>query len=161
EGELLEPLSEQAAQLGLAEDVFFVGRCERIAELLAVSEIGVLSSASEGFSNAIIEYMAAGLPVVATDVGGASEAVIEAETGFLIQAGDAESLAAGIIELLNDQARSGHMGELGRRIVEEKFSCAALFDRTQRLYDRLLASHSLTSRRVTGPCREKVERLSR
>ncbi|MGH9799258.1 MAG: glycosyltransferase, partial [Blastocatellia bacterium] len=91
EGELLEPLSEQAAQLGLAEDVFFVGRCERIAELLAVSEIGVLSSASEGFSNAIIEYMAAGLPVVATDVGGTSEAVIEAETGFLIQAGDAES----------------------------------------------------------------------
>ncbi|MBL8191715.1 MAG: glycosyltransferase [Acidobacteria bacterium] len=138
EGELLASLRQQAAQLGLAEDVFFTGRCERVADLLSVSDIGVLSSASEGFSNAIIEYMAAGLPVVATNVGGAREAVIEAETGFLVQPGDADAMARRLIELLNNPSRSRAMGERARRIVEEKFSSTALLERTRRLYERLL-----------------------
>lgn len=138
EGELLASLRQQTAQLGLAEDVFFTGRCERVADLLSVSDIGVLSSASEGFSNAIIEYMAAALPVVATNVGGAREAVIEAETGFLVQPGDADALARRLIELLNNPSRSRAMGERARRIVEEKFSSTALLERTRRLYERLL-----------------------
>lgn len=139
EGELLTPLRQQAAQLGLAEDVFFTGRCERVADLLSVSDIGVLSSASEGFSNAIIEYMAAALPVVATNVGGAREAVVEAETGFLVQPGDADTMAHRLKELLNNPTRSRAMGERARRIVEEKFSSTALLERTHRLYERLLA----------------------
>ncbi len=139
EGELLNPLRQQAAQLGLAEDVFFNGRCERVAELLSVSDIGVLSSASEGFSNAIIEYMAAGLSVVVTNVGGAREAVVEAETGFLVQPGDADAMARRLIELLNNPARARAMGERARHIVEEKFSSAALLERTRRLYERLLS----------------------
>ncbi|MEK7829690.1 MAG: glycosyltransferase, partial [Acidobacteriota bacterium] len=160
EGELLEPLRQQAARLGLAEDVFFVGRCRQVAELLAVSEIGVLSSASEGFSNAIIEYMAAGLPVVATDVGGAREAVIEGETGYLIEAGDAESLADRIIKLLNDRTRSGSMGESGRRTVEEKFSSVALFERTHRLYGRLLTNAGVSSPTVKKGLKSEVKALA-
>jgi len=139
EGELLNPLRQQAVQLGLAEDVFFTGRCENVAGLLSVSDIGVLSSASEGFSNAIIEYMAAGLPVVATNVGGAREAVVEAETGFLVQPGDADAMARRLIELLNNPTRSRAMGESARRVVEEKFSSTALLERTRRLYERLLS----------------------
>jgi glycosyltransferase involved in cell wall biosynthesis len=157
EGELLEPLRAQAAQLGLAEDVFFAGRCQSVAELLAVSEIGVLSSASEGFSNAITEYMAAALPVAATDVGGAREAVIEGETGYLIQPGDAESLADRIIKLLNDQARSNAMGQSARRMVEEKFSAAALLERMQLLYDRLLVAQSSDKRRAAVACQKEVK----
>lgn len=158
EGELLESLSRQAEQLGLAADVFFTGRCERVADLLAVSDVGVLSSASEGFSNAIIEYMAAGLPVVATDVGGAREAVVEAETGFLVQPGDADLLAVRVKELLTNPARMRSMGAHARRTVEEKFSSAALLERTQCLYDRLLPLQPKPSARVYG---KEIERLSR
>lgn len=161
EGELLEALREQSAQLGLAEHIFFPGRCERVADLLAVSDVGVLSSASEGFSNAIIEYMAAALPVVATDVGGAREAVVEGETGFLIPAGDAELLASRVKELLNDSAQARSMGKRARCIVEEKFSTAALFERTQLLYDRLLPARLTISGPRSGVYGSEIERVSR
>ena len=161
EGELLEPLRRQAAQLGLANDVFFTGRCQRVADLLAISDVGVLSSASEGFSNAIIEYMAAGLPVVATDVGGAREAVVEGETGFLVPAGDADAMADRLKQLLNDPPRMRSMGERARRIVEEKFSSTALFERTRRLYEQLLPSPPGVSEQAPGAYGKEIERLSR
>lgn len=145
EGELLEPLRQQAAGLGLERDVFFVGRCSRVPELLAVSDIGVLSSVSEGFSNAIIEYMASSLPVVATDVGGAREAVIEDETGYVVPPGDAGSMAAMVLRLLNDLERAAEMGRRARRMVEERFSNAALLNRTLRLYDHLISPKRTSS----------------
>src|SRR5262249_15548864 len=73
-----------AKELGLETDVFFTGPCGHIAELLSISEVCVLSSLAEGFSNSILEYMGAGRPVVVTNVGGAREAVIEGETGFMV-----------------------------------------------------------------------------
>ena len=72
EGELVQQTRDLASKLGLERDCFFIGRCDDIAELLWVSDIGVLTSKAEGFSNSILEYMAAELPVVATDVGGAA-----------------------------------------------------------------------------------------
>lgn len=157
EGELLEPLREQARKLGLADDVYFIGRCTRVAELLAVSDIGVLSSVSEGFSNAIIEYMAGELPVVVTDVGGVREAVIEAETGFVVPSGDDELMATRIIELLRDSARANSMGKLARRMVEDMFSNAALLNRTERLYERLLTGQVQHSRVSTVGYEKEVE----
>ncbi len=140
EGELTGSLRALALQLGLEESAFFLGRCQHVAELLSVSDVCVLSSKAEGFSNAILEYMAAGRVVVATDVGGAREAVAENETGYLVPSGDDEKLAARIIELLRDPARAHRMGEQGRRIVEHKFSCEAQLTNTERLYDQLLAA---------------------
>lgn len=139
EGELVEPMRALAAGLGLSKrDVFFTGRCERIAELLSVSDVCVLSSQAEGFSNAILEYMAASRPVVATDVGGARETVVEGETGYLVAAGDDEMMATRIVELLTQPESAREMGERGRRIVEENFSCEAQLARTENLYERLL-----------------------
>lgn len=138
EGELMPSLRALADELGIGREVFFTGRCERVAELLAVSEVCVLSSRAEGFSNAILEYMAAARPVVATDVGGAREAVAEGETGHLVASGDDRMMAERIVALLNDPARAREMGERGRRVVEEKFSCEAQLERTERLYDELL-----------------------
>jgi glycosyltransferase involved in cell wall biosynthesis len=138
EGELMESLRTLAAELGMERDVFFTGRCERVAELLAVSEVCVLSSKAEGFSNAILEYMAASRAVVATDVGGAREAVIEGETGYLVPSGDDALMAERIISLLNDPEHTREMGERGRRVVEEKFSCEAQLERTEKLYDELM-----------------------
>ena len=83
--------------------------------------------------------MAAERPVVATDVGGAREAVVEGETGFLVRAGDDEAMAERIAALLRDADKRRAMGERGRRIVEEKFSCEAQLRRTESLYERLLA----------------------
>ena len=139
EGELTNELCMLAKKLGIERDTFFVGHCQRIAELLAVSEVCVLSSKAEGFSNSILEYMAAARPVVVTDVGGAREAIIEGETGFIVPAGDHENMAARIITLLREPERARAMGHRGRLIVEEKFSCQAQLERTACLYDLLLA----------------------
>ena len=146
EGELEGALRDYAARLGISEDVFFLGRCARVAELLAVSEVCALSSKAEGFSNAILEYMAAGRAVVATDVGGAREAVAEGETGHLVAPGDDAQMAARLVELLRDPARAREMGERGREAVARKFSCEAQLARTEELYGRLLA-------RGAGVCR--------
>jgi glycosyltransferase involved in cell wall biosynthesis len=139
EGELMPGLRSLAVELGIERDVFFTGRCERVAELLAISEVCVLSSKAEGFSNAILEYMAAARAVVATDVGGASEAIVEGETGYLVPSGDDAAMAERIISLLNDTELTREMGERGRRIVKEKFSCEAQLERTEKLYDELMA----------------------
>ena len=138
EGKLTNELCALAKKLGIERDTFFIGHCQRIAELLAVSEVCVLSSKAEGFSNSILEYMAAARPVVVTDVGGAREAVVEGETGFIVAAGDDENMAARIITLLREPERARAMGHRGRLIVEEKFSCEAQLERTAALYDCLL-----------------------
>ena len=138
EGELTESMRALAAELGIERDTFFIGRCRNIAELLAISDVCVLSSRAEGFSNSILEYMAAGRPVVVTDVGGAREAVREGETGHLVAAGDEAGMADHLISLLREPERAQAMGERGRRVVEQNFSCAARLARTEQLYDRLL-----------------------
>ncbi|MDX6403357.1 MAG: hypothetical protein QOH70_812 [Blastocatellia bacterium] len=139
EGELMEGLRKFAGQLGIEEDVFFLGRCDNVADLLFASDIGVLSSKAEGFANAILEYMAAGLPVVATDVGGAREAIAEGETGYTVASGDDEMMAARVIELLNEPQRARAMGARGKLIAAEKFSCDRHLKNTLELYDELLS----------------------
>ncbi|HVF66671.1 MAG TPA: glycosyltransferase [Pyrinomonadaceae bacterium] len=139
EGPLEEPLRSLAARLGISEAVFFVGRCARVAELLRVSDVCVLSSVAEGFSNSILEYMAAARAVVATDVGGAREAVVEGSTGHLVTPGDDEALAARVASLLEEPSRARAFGEAGRARVASKFSCEAQLENTLELYRALLA----------------------
>ena len=147
EGALVEHYHATAAELGLGGRVFFTGRCARVAELLAVSEVCVLSSRGvEGFSNSIIEYMAAARPVVATDVGGAAEAVVDGETGYIVPPGDDEALAARVVELVNDPETARVMGGRGLLRVREKFSCEAQLARVEGLYARLLGGR----RRYSG-----------
>ena len=139
EGDLMPSIRAQAEELGVAANTFFVGRCEKLAELLAASDVCVLTSQSEGFSNSILEYMAAGRPVVVTDVGGAREAVVEGETGYLVRSGDDAAMAERVVSLLKDTDKARAMGEQGCRVVKEKFSRAVQLQRTEELYDRLLA----------------------
>jgi glycosyltransferase involved in cell wall biosynthesis len=122
EGERSEGLKAFAEKLGLGENTHFTGRCQTVPELLSISSVGVLTSTAEGFSNSILEYMAAGKPVVATDVGGAKEAIVEGETGFLVKINDAAGLARRLEELIKDPEKAKDMGERGSQIVEEKFS---------------------------------------
>jgi glycosyltransferase involved in cell wall biosynthesis len=143
EGELEESLKTLAAELGIRDSTFFLGRCEKIAELLSISDVCVLSSKAEGFSNSILEYMAAARPVVATDVGGAAEAIIEGETGYLTPSGDDKTMAEKIISLLGDPGRAQAMGSRGRQVVEERFSCEAQLADTEKLYEKLLTIRQL------------------
>jgi len=138
EGKLMPSLRELSGQLGLARDVFFMGRCEKVAELLSVSDVCALSSTAEGFSNAILEYMAAARPVVVTDVGGAREVVSDGETGYIVAAGDHQQMGVRINELLRDPTRARAMGKRGRSIVEEKFSCKQHLANTLNMYFGML-----------------------
>ncbi len=138
EGDLRAETQQLAEQLGLKDSCFFIGRCASVPDLLAASEICVLSSQAEGFSNSILEYMAAGRAVVATDVGGASEAIVEGETGHLIKAGDDRTMAERIISLLRDPNRSRTMGLNGRRLVEQRFSTERRLANTSALYQKFL-----------------------
>ena len=139
EGELSDSLRALAQELGIQDSTILLGRCENVAELLSVSEVCVLSSKAEGFSNSILEYMAAARPVVVTDVGGAREVVIEGETGHLVPSGDDAAMAARLIGLMREPEKARAMGAAGRRVVEEKFSCKAQLTQTEELYDGLLA----------------------
>lgn len=143
EGKLIESMREMAVGLGLERQVYFLGRCVRVAELLAVSDVCVLSSVSEGFSNSILEYMAAARPVVATDVGGAREAIVEGETGYLVAAGDDEKMAARITDLLLEPELARRYGQKGREVVESKFSTSVQLARAKQLYDSLLPQAGL------------------
>ncbi len=139
EGELTGQLQQLAADLGIGPVTHFVGQCQKLADLIGAADVCVLSSRSEGFSNAILEYMGGSRPVVATDVGGTREAVIDGETGFLVPAGDDEAMAARILELLENPPLAARMGARGRQIVEERFSCDAQLKATEELYARLLS----------------------
>lgn len=139
-GPLIEPMRLLAKKLGLERETFFLGRCDNVAELLNISDVCVLSSRSEGFSNAILEYMAAGKPIVSTDVGGIREATGDGEAGYLVPAGDEASMAKHITYLLRHPEEARAMGERGRAIVERRFSCENQLNQIETLYDRLLSA---------------------
>jgi len=137
EGELLGALQGLSRELGIADRTFFLGQCRTTEDVLALSEVCVLSSVSEGFSNSILEYMAAGRPVVVTDVGGAREVVNE-ETGYLVPAGDYEAMAKHVISLLQNPDRARAMGEKARDLVADRFSTAVQLEQVESLYKKLL-----------------------
>lgn len=137
EGKLIDDYKQFARDLGIKENTYFIGTCSRVAELLSISDICVLSSKTEGFSNSILEYMAAAKPVVATRVGGGSEAIVEGETGFLVESNDDAKLAERLLTLLKNLEKAEKMGEKGRKIAEEKFSLESQLKKTLKLYKNL------------------------
>jgi len=131
-------LAKRAAGLGIANRVSFLGQRTDVAALLQALDIAVSSSHEEGFSNALLEAMAAGLPVVATAVGGNVEAAVQAETGFLVPPRDPPALAAALATLIADSDLRRRMGCAGRARVEERFSLRAAVRNTEELYRLLL-----------------------
>ena len=144
-GQVLEPeyfkeLEILVRDLKLEKNFQFVDGVEKPHEFLSATDVFVLPSRSEGFSNAIIEAMAASLPVVATSVGGNAEAVEDGVTGVIVAPEDAGALAHAIVELLSDPTRGREMGEAGRRRVEKKFTIDAMMDQITSVYADLLRS---------------------
>lgn len=137
-GMLRPTLEARVRELGIEKQIVFLGSRRDVPQILSRMEISVLPSLAEGFSNAILESMAAGLPVVATDVGGNREAIIEGETGYLVPSGHPDSLANRILCLLGDRALARQMGEAGRKRIETCFSLERMVKETEQFYDRLL-----------------------
>jgi len=135
-------LQDKVESLGLADRVIFTGLRKDVPDVLAASAISVLPSLSEGISNTLLESMAAGLPVVATRVGGTPEAVTDGEQGLLVPPGDSQALASAISRVLSDPLLAMRLGNNGRRRVAEEFSFEAVVRRTEALYRELLAAKS-------------------
>lgn len=150
EGHLRSSIESLAEELGLRESVFFLGRCEEISHLLNASDVCALSSRAEGFSNSIIEYMAAGRAVVATNVGGAAEAIVEGETGYLVDSGDYIAMAKRLVSLLQNTATARAMGQRGKQRIEQNFSSKALLHNTEVLYHRLFDASAQSQTMLTG-----------
>jgi len=132
-------LKHLVASLGLEENVRFVGPSEEIFSLLQMSDVFCLPSRSEGFSNALVEAMACGLPSVATRVGGNAEALEEGRSGFLVDSEDSAAMADRLLTLLRQPERAREMGRAARQAVEEKFTHEAMIRHLVQVYERLLA----------------------
>jgi glycosyltransferase involved in cell wall biosynthesis len=130
-------LEAQADRLGCATSVRFLGERSDVPDLLAASDIGVLASHEEGFSNAVIEGMAAGLPMVVSDVGGNAEAVIDGECGHVVPVRDPAALAKALADLIGDAGRRQAMGDAARRRVVASFSLDACVATYEALYEEL------------------------
>jgi len=127
-----------AADMGLAQRVHFLGPRQDVPDLLRALDVFVLPSHSEGVSLALLEAMAAGLPVIATAVGGTPEVVTDGITGLLIPPRDADALAAALERLLADPAWRRRLGASARRHVEANFSLDRLGREINEIYEALI-----------------------
>ncbi len=126
------------ARLGLGDRVTLLGRRLDVPELLADSDVFTLISRQEGFPLSILEAMRAGLPVVASDVGGIREAVRD-ETGLLVPRGDKAALTQALSALLGDRGLRARLGAAGRTAYEARFSVERMLDRTFEAYLHVLS----------------------
>ena len=117
----------------------FWGTRDDVPELLAGSQVFVLPTKWEGFPISILEAMRAGLPVIASDVGGVREAVGEGETGFLVPRGDAATLRARLEMLLKQPDLRARLGAAGRRRYEARFGLERMLKKTRAVYDEVLS----------------------
>lgn len=137
EGTEEQTLRTMTRDLGLSDRVTFTGPSNDVPRALAAMDIFVLSSHSEGMSNAIIEAMAAGLPVVASDVGGNAECVVDGATGYIVPHDDVGTLADRLNHLLSEPVTAKALGEAGRQRVADLFDVEAMVRRTADMYDAL------------------------
>lgn len=135
-----KPYRMLAEAAGIAGQVHFLGARSDVKNLLRVMDVGLLCSESEGYSNAIVEYMQARLPVVASDVGGNSEAVEHGVTGFLFPMGDVDQMAEQLATVLNGESRAvASMGEAGYKRAGHRHALHTMIEAHCGLYDRLLS----------------------
>ena len=143
-------LESRAAALNIADTVHFVGFQRDLADILAAVDVNTLSSKpeQETLSVAAIETMAAGIPVVCTDVGFMNEIVIEGQTGYRVAVGDAAALADRVLALLRDRGLRDRMGATAARLVEEKLSARTMAQGFEELF---LRTYSARRPRRGGP----------
>ncbi len=137
-GPQLPELRQLAKDLGISSKIFFSDDKGDVAAWYPSFHIAALSSRSEGFSNAILEYMAAGLPIVATNVGGIAEAIEDGVSGLLTPPGDAEAFAAALSRILSGDASCESLGHNARLRCTQDFDIQAAVHRLESYYLQFL-----------------------
>jgi len=132
-----EKLLQLCRDLSVAGNFYFLGYAKNSAPLISLVDIFVLPSLSEGFSNSLLEAMAAKKPVVATDVGGNGEALVHNQSGILVPARDADALARAILRLIEDENFRNELGENARERIEKYFSIERMVQTLENLYESL------------------------
>ncbi len=138
DGDCRSSFEGQVAALGMERNFIFLGRRADIPELLASCDIALLPSRAEGLPNAVLEYMAAGLPVIVSDVGGNAELVKDNVTGLLVPAEDSSSLADAVLRLLRDPDLAREIAHNGQTMAIQNFSFERLVQEVDELYTELL-----------------------
>lgn len=129
-------LISRAAQLGVTDRINLLGSRDDVPRLLSAMDLGVLSSHEEGFSNALLEKLAAGLPVVATDAGGNREALAGMPDCVLVRPHDADDLARGLAEVIGSLGADDRNRKIRQRSIHERYSVDAMVDAYERIYLR-------------------------
>ena len=142
DGELKDDLKEIAESLGIQDKVIFLGWRDDMPFIYADLDVVVLTSLNEGTPVTLIEAMASAKPVVATAVGGVPDIVLDGQTGILAPSGDADGLAVGVIDLLQDPDKRQEFGERGREFVRGKYTKERLCADIEKLYGELLSARS-------------------
>ena len=137
DGYLRNELGELSKKLGMNDNMVFAGLRKDILELLQFIDVGVLTSDSEGFSNAILEYMAAGIPTVATNVGGNRELINQNEDGYLQPPGEPQLIAKSILKLVRDRNLRINMGNKGKEKIYKRFSIETMINNLANYYGNL------------------------
>ena len=138
DGPLRKQYEQMAKELGIGEQVRFLGKRNDVPSIISNLNISVMSSTSEGLSNIILESMAAGKPVVVTNVGGSSEIVMDGVNGYLVSPADPPAMANAILNLLQNPEKAIQIGNAGKKLVQEKFSVDAMVRSYEKLYMELM-----------------------
>lgn len=137
DGDSRPDMERLARDLGVAPSVTFAGSVENVIAEMLESDLFVLPSLSEGLSIALLEALALGMPVVATNTGGTPEVVADGQTGLLVAPRNPQALADAILALLDDPERARQLGANGRELVRQQFSVRAMIDRLEAAYVQL------------------------
>jgi glycosyltransferase involved in cell wall biosynthesis len=144
DGPLFAQIQGEVERAGLGEAIKMPGFREDARNLIQCMDLFVLSSFSEGTSMALLEAMAASVPVVVTDVGGNPEIVLDGESGTIVPSGAVGALTAAIVRVAKDPEQRRELGDAGRRRFEKHFTFAGMIERYDAKYAELLASASGT-----------------
>jgi glycosyltransferase involved in cell wall biosynthesis len=128
-----------AARLGVSQWVHLLGSTADAVPFVKHLDVCVLSSESEGLSNAVVEYLACGKPAVCTRVGGNPELIQDGESGFLVDAGDVEAMAERIARILSNPLEAQRLGRAAREVFEGQFTSDRMLAGHMALYERLAA----------------------
>lgn len=132
-------LEEMTSKLGMDSHVMFVGWREDVKKFFSIMDVFVITSLIEGASFAILEAMALAKPVIASNVGGNPELVVNGETGYLVQHNDVNALANRIINVLTDKQTALEMGQAGRKRVVMNFQAKQMVKKTKNVYLKLMS----------------------
>jgi glycosyltransferase involved in cell wall biosynthesis len=133
-----EKIETEVKHLGLQDVVYFTGYRQDVPDLLTASDVSIMTSHYEGIPRALMESMALGIPVVATDVPGTRTLIRSGQTGLLVEYGDIAGMSSALAQVLTEPALAVRLGESGRYLVQTKFNEYAVADRVEEVYNHIL-----------------------